>query len=430
MSAGSRLALRITPPAERAMRAGHPWLFESSIASIRGASSTSDPSIAPGTVAVAFDRKNRFLGAGLWDPDSPIRVRVLVAGSPAPIGPELFRARIRGALERRRPLLIDPETTGIRLLHGEGDGLSGVVADLYGHHVVVKLYTRSWIPWLDPLLEALETELRDVWGLSLEGILIRGSRQVVSTPGVPAWLRTPHVHSGALPSGGGRASGGALPFLEGGLHFEAHPLVGHKTGFYLDQRENRTRVRSGGWAAGTYPRRVLNVFSYTGGFSLAAAAGGASEVSSLDISAQALEQASRHVELNRAHPAVARVRHTPLQGDAFSGMDSLARAGERFGLVIVDPPSFAKERAQSDLALRQYGRLTRLALRLLEPGGLLVQASCSSRVPSDDFYETIQESAHTAGRPLQEWERTGHPLDHPAPFPEGAYLKAVFAIVP
>lgn len=419
-----RLALRVSPPAERALKTRHPWLFESSITSVRGHASPADPAIQAGTVAIVFDRKNRFLGAGIWDPDGPIRVRMLAFGNPEPVGPALFRARIDAALDRRRALFADPETTGIRLLHGEGDGVSGIVADLYGEHVVAKVYSRSWIPWLDEFFDALQSALQDR-GVQVQSLLIRAGRKVADAPGAPKWLRAPHLHAGTLPEGG------ALPFLEGGLHYEAHPEVGHKTGFYLDQRENRARVRA---LARSHvqvhpdaPLRVLNVFSYTGGFSLAAAAGGAARVWSLDLSAQALAQAERHFLLNQANPDIAHAEHRTVVDDAFSGMDSLARAGERFGMVIVDPPSFAKEGSQADRALEQYARLTGLAVRLLSRKGTLIQASCSSRVGEEDFFERVHRAARDAGRPLNEFARTGHPVDHPAPFAEGAYLKAIYA---
>jgi 23S rRNA (cytosine1962-C5)-methyltransferase len=428
--ASARLALRVSPPAERALKSGHPWLFEGSIQQIKGHSSPSDPSIQPGTVAVIFDRKNRFLGAGLWDPDGPIRVRMHVFGTPENIGAESFRSRITVALDRRRPLLNDPETTGIRLLHGEGDGFSGLVADLYGAFVVVKVYSRSWLPWLETVLDELQAGLLG-YGIQVQGILLRTARKVGRTPGAPAWLSEPTMLSGAFPDAGAHPDAGALPFLEGGLRYESHPLVGHKTGFYLDQRENRSRVRELCANEGKLPlSRVLNVFSYTGGFSLAAAAGGAKAVTSLDVSQQALAQAERHFSLNAAHPRVAKSQHSIYAGDAFQGMEALAAEGQRFGLVVVDPPSFAKEATQETRAIAQYGRLTRLALRLLVPGGILVQASCSSRVQTPDFLQGVHDAARAAGRELEELECTGHPVDHPIGFSEGAYLKAIFARAP
>jgi 23S rRNA (cytosine1962-C5)-methyltransferase len=352
---------------------------------------------------VVFDRKNRFLAAGLWDPEGPIRVRILTSGAPAAIGVDLFRERIARAMELRAPLLDDPATSGVRILYGEGDGLPGVVADAYGDHLVLKIYSAAWVPRLAELTEALQAER------SPRSLLLLAARKVNQAPGILA---------GDLPSDR------TLPFLEAGLRYEAHPLEGHKTGFYLDQRDNRARLGSL-----TGPR-VLNVFSYTGGFSLAAARGGAHEVTSLDVSEAALAQARRHFDLNAHLPTVAAARHRTVQGDAFETMEALARGGRRFDTVVVDPPSFAKEARQAAGALEQYGRLTRLALALLAPGGLLLQASCSSRVAAEDLFQRIHREARMLGRPLEEVERTGHPLDHPVRIPENAYLKALLARAP
>jgi 23S rRNA (cytosine1962-C5)-methyltransferase len=409
---GRAVAVRIVPAAERALRAGHPWLFASSIRDVGG-----DPK--PGDPAVVFDRKNRFLAAGLWDPEGPIRVRVLVHERPAPIGPELFALRIREALDRRPLLLADPSTTGLRLVHGEGDGFPGLVVDRYGDRLVAKIYSAAWIPHLDAIADALEAIVAP------EGILLLPSRRIQGSDFAVGAVREPVLLRGRLPEAGAREAPGTLPFLEHELRFEAHPLQGHKTGFYLDQRDNRAAVET--WTGGA---RVLNAFSYTGGFSLAAARGGASEVTSLDVSAPALAQARRHFDLNAGVPAVTEARHETLEADAFDAMQGMARARRRFDVIVVDPPSFAKEAKQAAAALAQYGRLTVLALALLEPGGLLVQASCSSRVSAEDFFQRIHEAARGAGRPLVESARTGHPEDHPARWPEGAYLKALWARAP
>jgi len=402
------LAVRLHPPAERAVRAGHPWVFENSIRSVSPTGQTADQP-GSGDVAVIFDRKGRFLAVGLFDPTSPIRIRVLSHGEPAQVGPELFRTFLGEALERRKPLDDDPETTGYRVLHGEGDRFPGLVLDRYGDAVVLKLYSPIWLPRLREVVPAVRECLapRTIVGLV--------SRRLAEDPGCPAPLRRGAVLDGA-------ADSGPFEFQESGLHFEAHPVVGHKTGFYLDQRENRRRVE--GETAG---ERVLNVFSYTGAFSLYAARGGAREVTSVDQSRPALRQADRHFALNAS---VARgTTHRAVEGDAFEVMEELARQGERFGVVVVDPPSFAKEASQVEGALGAYAALTGRALSLLDSGGLLVQASCSSRVQADDFFGRVHRAVADAGRSLQEEHRTEHPLDHPATFPEGHYLKCLFARV-
>jgi len=398
------VAIRVTPPAERALKAGHPWLFERAI--LRASHVGED-----GDVAVVFDRKGRFLAAGLWDSQGPIRVRVLTAGVQARIGPELFHERVTGAVAHRAPLARDPAVTGIRWIFGESDRLPGVILDGYGGHGVLKLYSAAWLPHLADLVEAIQGVL------NLESLLLLTSRTLQRGTGAHPACLEPTQLLGSWPS----PKSGALPFQEHGAWFEAHPLVGHKTGFYLDQRENRRRLMADPGA------HVLNVFSYTGGFSVAAARGGAREIVSVDVSQSALRQADRHMELNRAQAPEPAFRHETLGGDAFQVMRSLAEARRRFDTVVVDPPAFAKERSQVDRALTQYARLTQLALPLVRPGGRLVQSSCSARIEGDVFEDIIQEAAARAGRPLHDVDRTGHPLDHPARFPESTYLKTVWA---
>ena len=395
------VAVRIHPSAERALRAGHPWLFEDSIESL-----SRDP--AAGDVAVVFDRKKRFLAAGLFDPESPIRTRVLVHDAPDEIGPDLFRRRIASALALRSDVA-SADTTGFRVVSGGNDGMAGLVADLYDRTLVLEIFSVAWLPWLRHLVPAFQ-EL-----LAPERVLLLAARRVRASPLCPDAVTTGAVLHGAAPEAG-------VPFLETGLRFEAHPFLGHKTGFYLDQRENRRTL-----ASHTAGLRVLNVFSYTGGFSVHAARGGAREVVSVDQAAPALKQARRHFDLNRGEDAVAACRHRTVEGDAFQTMTDLAAKRERFDVVVVDPPSFATAARHRERALGAYRKLTTLALPLLRSGGLLVQASCSSRVGRDEFFAAVHGAAAGAGRPLHEVDRTGHPADHPVTFPEADYLKCLWA---
>ncbi len=215
---------------------------------------------------------------------------------------------------------------------------------------------------------------------------------------------------------------GPILFQENGLTFESEPVTGHKTGFYLDQRENRARVErlSDG-------KSVLNVFAYNGGFSVYAARGGASRVVSVDISAPALDAAERNMAHNFHFPNVAAVQHETIAQDAFVVLENMAKDKQFFDMVILDPPMFAQNQGQIKSALAAYSKLTHLGLGVLQPGGILVQASCSSRVDADQFFDTVHHAANEVGRPLKELERTFHPLDHPIGFKEGAYLKCLFA---
>ncbi|VAW34193.1 23S rRNA (cytosine(1962)-C(5))-methyltransferase [hydrothermal vent metagenome] len=407
-----RLALRVHPAAERAIRSGHPWLFESGIRqqSHDGRS---------GDLAVIFDRKRRFLAIGLYDPASPIRVRILAQGKPTQIGADWFLSRLETAASLRAPLL-QTETTGYRLLHGENDGLPGLIIDRYASTFVLKLYTTAWMPHLPQILRGLAATSA-------------GSAQAISQP-ERIVLRLSRFVQRQTESLFGFAEGqmllgdsfdGSVRFLENGLAFAADVVKGQKTGFFLDQRDNRAKVEQ--LAAG---KRVLNVFAYTGGFSLYAARGGATEVVSLDISKPALADAARNFALNQANKQVAAARHELLAGDAFEEMKRLAVNGRSFGMVIIDPPAFAKRKDEVEGAMAAYGRLVRLGLQLLYPGGILVMASCSSRVSAAQFFGLVHRVAREVKRPLREIERTGHALDHPISFPEGTYLKCLFAVAP
>lgn len=395
------MAVRVMPAGERALRQGHPWLFERAIRSqsYQG---------RPGDLAVAFDAKGRFLAAGLYDPRSPIRVKVLQHGTPARIDEQWFLGRFAAAASLRAPLA-HTDTTGYRLVHGENDGLPGLVADRYDRTLVLKLYTPAWIPHLRRLLPALEAVQ------PFERLVLRLGRSLEAYPEDLYGLADGQVLWGPEPDG-------PVAFTENGLHLEANVLLGQKTGFFFDQRENRARVEQ--LAEG---QSTLNVFSYTGGFSLYAARGGAPTVLSTDLSIPALEAAERHFRLNLGHPRIAAAQHTTQAGDAFAILEELSSAGRRFGLVIVDPPSFAQSQAQIPGALAAYARLATLGLGVLAPEGTLVMSSCSSRVSAEAFFTCVLGAAAGAGRALREIARTGHPLDHPIGFPEGAYLKCLYA---
>lgn len=396
-----RLALRVTRQAQQALRAGHPWLFDRSIVAQSAEGQ-------PGDLAVIFDDRRRFLAIGLYDPASPIRVRVLQHGVQATIDAAFFAGRLAAAAERRAPLA-STETTGYRLVHGEGDGLPGLVIDRYDRVLVLKLYSAAWLPHLPAVLDGLAAVAAADW------IVLRLSRAVQSQ------VLFPGVVDGATLAGA--PPDGPLLFRENGLRFEVDVLRGQKTGFFLDQRDNRARVET--LAAG---QETLNVFAYTGGFSLYAARGGAATVASLDVSAPALEAAQRNFALNDDLPAVAAAGREFMAEDAFAGLARLAAEGRRFDLVVVDPPAFAQQQAAIPAALLAYERLTRLALGVLRPGGTLVSASCSSRVSEEEFFAAVHRGAARAVRVLHEFDRTGHPLDHPVRFPEMAYLKCLYAV--
>ncbi|MFM8425041.1 MAG: class I SAM-dependent rRNA methyltransferase [Chloroflexota bacterium] len=399
-----RIALRISAPGERALKQGHPWVFDQSI-------NEQSHQGAPGDLAVIFDDKRRFLAIGLYDPTSTIRVRILQKIKPATIDANWFQEKIKTADAIRAPLK-KQETNGYRLIHGENDGLPGLVIDRYAETLVLKLYTPAWVPHLKDIISALEQPQ------SFNQLILRLNRTLNKqtdylhglTDGMTLTPQTPES---------------LILFKENGITFECDPINGQKTGFFLDQRENRERVRS--LSKG---KSVLNVFSYTGGFSLYAADGGAKEVVSVDFSTPATQATLRNIEHNQHRPNIRNAKFETLDQDAFDALMQMKDAGRQFDIVILDPPMFAQNQSQVETALTAYRRLTHLGLDVLKRGGILVQASCSSRVSTVEFFDAIHRSARESGRPLQEIERTGHALDHPITYKEGAYLKCLFATAP
>ena len=397
----ARLAVRVTPDALRQVRGRHPWVYDASITSLnhRG---------TPGDLAIVFDQHRKFAAIGLYDPHGPIALRIIHVGRPRQVDGDFWAEKVADAARIRQPL-VDAEPGGrpaYRLISGENDGLPGFVVDRYDDTLVIKLYSPVWFPHLRHLVDALVTET------GATAVVLRLSRNVAA--GETFALTDGDVIAGVLAEN-------PVRFTEGGLNFEADVRTGQKTGHFLDQRSNRLRV--GELAAECH---VLDLFASTGGFTVHAAAGGATSVHSVDLSAPTLAATKRNLALNAHLPAVAACTTTSEVGDAFEVMSALARAGNTYDLVIIDPPSFAQKQSSVDGALRAYARLTHLALPLIRPGGTLVQASCSSRVSAESFFAAVLDAADVAGDQLVELGRTGHDLDHPVTFPEGAYLKAGF----
>lgn len=393
-----RIAIHVKASAQRAIRQGHPWLFDQAIRKQSHAGQSGD-------LAVIFDDQRRFLAIGLYDPDSPIRVRILHHHSPATIDEAWFRARIEKALAQRQHLPAEG-TTGYRAIYGEGDGLPALILDRYADTWVLKLYSTAWIVHLKTIVDAVQTCAQP------KHLILRLSRNVQTAFGGYG-LSDGQALMQSLPTM-------PLTFHENGLAFLADVIRGHKTGYFFDQRENRARVRD--MAQG---RRVLDVFAYNGGFSVHASAGGASAVTSLDISAPALEQARANMHLNS--DLTAHTDHQIVIADAFEALQRLRDASARYDVVIVDPPAFAKSADEVDKALQAYERLARLAVPLVAQGGHLVMASCSSRVTADAFFNLIERVLVDLHRPSRHIAYTHHAIDHPVTFAEGAYLKCLFA---
>ncbi len=398
------MALHVSAPAERALRQGHPWIFDQAI-------TEQSHEGAPGDLAVIFDNKRRFLAVGLYDPTSTIRVRILQHRQPATIDENWFKAKLIAANQLREPLTYQ-STNGYRLVHGENDGLPGLIVDRYADTLVIKIYSPAWVPHLKEFCSALSQTnptqrlmLRLSRSLNKQSRFLYGLEDGMTLAGLPLE--------------------GLILFQENGLTFECDPIHGQKTGFFLDQRENRARVEKL-----SQGKSVLNVFAYTGGFSVYAARGGAKQIISVDLSAPAIQAAFHNFAHNQHIPAVKSALHETIADDAFDVLTRMESQKRLFDLVIIDPPMFAQNQSQIAAGLSAYRKLTRLGLGVLRSGGTLVQASCSSRIDAETFFDTIHQSARESSRRLIEIERTGHALDHPIGFEEGAYLKCLFATAP
>ncbi len=376
--------------------AGHPWVFQQAIASVGGGA-------RPGDLVAVHDPRGTFLGKGFFSPGSALAVRVLTRDEHQEIDGEFFRVRVRGALAARRALhLPNADTNAYRLVHAEGDGLPGFVADVFDDVVVAQFGSLGMKQREGLLFEALES------ALSPRAIVDRTSVEMAKREGFEAARGVVR----------GEPGGATLTFRERGFSFRLPEELGQKTGFYFDQRPLRARVEQ--LARGA---TVLDVYAFLGTFSLAAARGGAREVTAVDASALALEIGAETARANGLGDSVRWVR-----GDA---RDALARAGVEGGhdLVICDPPKLAPSRAKRETALTMYKRLAEAAAAATKPGGLLVFCSCSSAVRSDDLVRALALGAEAAGRTAIVLERHFQGADHPVPaaFPEGLYLKSVIA---
>ncbi|WP_298423753.1 class I SAM-dependent rRNA methyltransferase [uncultured Kordia sp.] len=391
----SKIAIKLKPSAETLVKKGHPWIFENSIIKQNKEGNSGD-------LAIIFDtRKNKFLACGFYDPNSPIRIKILQANKPANINAKWFSEKVNEAYEKRIPLL-KTDTNSYRLVYGENDNLPSLVADVYDNVLVVKLYASFWFYHLKDILP----ELIKVSKVSTT--VLRLSRNVQKEKNTFGFT------DGQILDG--KLNNEVIVFKEHGVNFSANVIHGHKTGYFLDHRNNRKKV--GELSRG---KTVLDVFSYAGGFSVHALVGDAKAVTSLDISAPALEIAKSNAKLNEYSGT-----HNIIVGDAFEELNNLAKANKKFDIVVIDPPSFAKSATEVDKALASYKKLTQLGLQLVERKGTLVLASCSSRVTSEVFFDLVEETLHRNNANYTMLEKTLHDIDHPIGFKEGAYLKCMY----
>ncbi len=400
----ARLALQ--KDLARHLRAGHPWVFRKAI-------ERAPRGLVAGAIVDVVEGE-RFVARGYYDPHSAIAVRVLTREAAEAIDDAFWRNRVRRALALRRELVHG--TTGYRVVHGESDGLPGVVADRYDRWIVLKLYSAGLTPHRGAIVEALRDAAAPATGGQPTG--------PVDLPlaGVFGRDEIAQDDDGDVAPAQGKVLWGAAPperiaVDEHGMKLLVDVRRGQKTGTFLDQRENRRLVRD--LAAGR--ALALNCFSYTGGFSVAAALGGARRVVSVDLDADAIGLARDNFAANGIDPG----GHEFVVDDVFEALARARREGRRFDLVVCDPPAFAKSQKAVEAALAGYASLNRAALGVLAPGGLLVTASCSARVTTEQFYDAVREAAFKARVDLQLVAERWQPPDHPISpqFREGRYLK-------
>lgn len=385
--------MRLLPGRHRRVAAGHPWVYATEVAGVEG-----DP--APGDLVRVVDARGRFLGRGYINPASQILVRILTRDPGERVDRDFFRRRLAAALEYRRR--VAPRAEACRLVFGEADFLPALIVDRFGPYLVLQTLALGIDRFKGLIVEVLVELLRP------RGIYERNDVNVRLLEGLD--LRTGHLYGDFEP---------VVPFQEHGLRFTADLARGQKTGFFLDQRENRLALRD--LAGGA---RVLDAFCYSGAFALHAALFGAREVVGVDIAPAAVELAAEHARLNGLAD-----RCRFYAANAFDELRRLAAAGEKFDLVILDPPAFTKSKEALPGAVRGYKEINLRALKLLRPGGFLVTCSCSYHLDEGSFLEVVMAAAADAGRTLRLVELRRQARDHPIlpAAPETHYLKcAVF----
>jgi 23S rRNA (cytosine1962-C5)-methyltransferase len=382
----------LKPRKARPFYGRHPWVLDSAVDRVEG-------EVADGDVVELLSDKGKFIARGVFNARSRIRVRLYTWNPAQPLDDAFWRQRLAAAFALRSQLGYGDAEGAARLVFSEGDGLSGLIVDRYGQYLAVQVTALAMavrLPQLTPMLVELAQP---------RGIVLRGERGISRIEGLEL---QDGPHWGTMPET-------PIVVREHGLHYAVDLAEGQKTGLYLDQRENRRA------AAGYFRgRRLLDMFCYTGGFSLAAAAlGSAQEALGVDSSAKAVALAQE----NAARNGLANLRFQ--SGDGFQTLEALRDAGQQFDAVVLDPPKFAGSRGAVDEALRAYHWLNRLAVELLTPGGILVTCSCSGHVTREDFQMMLLGVAQQTRRDIQILEQRGASADHPvaATCLEGEYLK-------
>lgn len=385
---------------ERPLYRHHPWVYSNAVDRFEG-------KVYPGSTVHVLDHQGKFVAKGLYSPSSQIRVRILTWDESEPIDHAFFKRRIAKAIEHRQRWV--KNTNAIRLIFGESDGLPGLVVDQYDNTLVCQFLFVGMEHWKEAVVKALVQQTACV------RIVERSDAAVRSREGLEPFIGALH---GELPT---------EPILvdECGVKYTVDVLKGHKTGFYIDQRDSRDLL-----SQLSENKEVLNVFCYTGGFSLAALKGGATHVTSVDSSGEALAMAQRQMVVNKFSDD----RATWIDADAFEVLTQLRKEGRQFDVVVLDPPKFAPSSHHLDKALRAYKEINRAGMQLLKPGGLLFTFSCSGAVDAALFEKTIamagaEAMTHGVDKSIdfRIIKRLSSGADHPllTSFPEGDYLKGL-----
>ena len=379
---------------DKNVRAHHPWVFSGAVDKVKGKLRAGD------TVEVRAANGD-CLGVGAWSPDSQIQVRMW-AFSTDSIDRTFFRKRVEQALTYRQQLGITQRNSGYRLINAESDGLPGVVVDVFGEWLIMQALTTGAEAWKHVIAEVL------LEVIPAKGVYERSDVDVRKKEGLATVV-------GVLQ---GEAPPAFIDISEEGRHYRVDVINGHKTGFYLDQRDNRSMLQH--YAAG---KTVLNCFSYTGGFSIAALHGGATHATNIDASQPALDIAAQTAALNSFAPE----RMDNICGDVFKLLREYRNEGRQFDIVVLDPPKFAENRNQLEKAARGYKDINLLGFKLLKPNGLLFTYSCSGLMESNLFQKIVADAAVDAGCDARILRKLDQATDHPTrlAFPEGYYLKGL-----
>lgn len=392
---------------ERSLLRRHPWVFQGSIA--KGLAD-------PGETVRVESHAGEFLAWASFSPSSMIRVRAWSFDEAERIDHAFFKRRIQTALDLRKRLPI--RSNGVRLIHGEADGLPGLIVDRYADVLSVQFLSAGTERWKQAIADILveRTGVQRLYERSDSGV-----RTLEGLQPVAGWLRG---QDAAASAGVGPTPPTEVTIDEHDWKLTLDVAEGHKTGFYLDQRDNRWRFSQ--WVRQFGVQRVLNCYCYTGGFSVAALAGGATEVVSVDSSAPALARASAHLALNGFEAT----RHRALDADVNQTLREAIKQGERYDAIVLDPPKFAPTAAHAERAARAYKDINRLAFKLLSPGGLLLTFSCSGGVGPELFHKIVAGAGMDAGVDGYILDRMAAAPDHPQTicFPEGEYLKGLAII--